>query len=403
MNDIAIRAEDLSKCFRRGRRGLGLKERLTRRGSRSVQSGEVVWALREASFEIKRGETFGLIGHNGAGKSTALKVLAGIFEPTSGRVAVNGRVSALLELGAGFHPDLTGRENIRMNGSILGLSRRQIESSMADIIEFSGLADAVEDPVKTYSSGMYARLGFAIAVKLDPEILIVDEILSVGDEEFQRRCFDYMHELRKAGTTIVMVSHAMQQIEWMCDRAAWLDHGRVRAVGHTPGLVNAYLDEVNRQEAEESGRMQIEGPVVGSGEVELTAFEYVAADGSVVDEVISGGSYTFRLHYIAHESIAEALLGLGVFTSTGELVAAPSTRNTETVSLPAGVGTVEFMVEDLPLSPGIYDLSTLIGTRGHWFDVRTRAFPLHVRGRGNEDAGLTQLPGTWRIRPGSGS
>lgn len=403
MSDVAIRAESLSKSFRRGRHASGLKERLTRSGRRNSAAAEEVWALRDASFEIQRGETFGLIGHNGAGKSTALKVLAGIFEPTSGTVTVSGRVSALLELGAGFHPDLTGRENIRMNGSILGLTRRQIEASMSEIIEFSGLSDAVDDPVKTFSSGMYARLGFAIAVKLDPEILIVDEILAVGDEEFQRRCIDYMHELRKGGTTIVMVSHAMDQIEWMCDRAAWLDHGRIRAVGATAGLVNAYMDEVNRHEATRSGSLGSGGPVVGSGEVELTAFEYVTADGTVVDEVISGQQCTFRLHYVAHESVQEGLLGLGIFTGTGELLAAPSSRRSGPVPLARGAGTIDFEVVDLPLSPGIYDVSTLIGTKGHWFDVRTRAFPLRVRGRGSEDGGLTQLSGAWKVSSASGA
>lgn len=399
MSDVAIRAEALSKSFRRNRHAAGIKERLIRRANHSAL--DEVWALRDASFEIERGETFGLIGHNGAGKSTALKVISGIYEPTSGTVDVLGRVSALLELGAGFHPDLTGRENIRMNGSILGLSRRQIEANMAEIIEFSGLADAVDDPVKTYSSGMYARLGFAIAVKLDPEILIVDEILAVGDEEFQRRCLDYMHELRKGGTTIVMVSHAMDQIEWMCDRAAWLDHGQVRAVGSTASLVNAYLDEVNRNQATRVGQLGSGGPVVGTGEVELTAFEYLTATGDVVDEVISGEPCIFRLTYVAHEAVPDALVGVGIFTGTGELLAAPSSRRNGSVSLEPGPGTVEFMVSDLPLSPGIYDVSTLIGTRGHWFDVRTRAFPLRVRGRGVEDGGLMQMAGAWRISQAS--
>ncbi len=245
MTAIAIRAENLSKRFwLHTDRRTALKERLVRG---RAPAGREFWAVRDASFEIEQGSTFGLLGHNGSGKSTTLKVLAGIYRPTSGRVFVNGRVSALLELGAGFHGELTGRENIRLNGAILGMSRRQIDSAMEGIIDFAGIGDFIDSPVKVYSSGMFVRLGFAIAVSLDPEILIVDEVIAVGDEEFQRKCFDHLFELRKRGTTIVLVTHALSLIQDLCDRAAWLDHGLVREIGPARETVDSYLRDVNER------------------------------------------------------------------------------------------------------------------------------------------------------------
>lgn len=401
MSDIAIAADRLSKQFRR-HTATSFKERMMRRGHARA---DTIWALQDATFEVARGEAFGLIGPNGAGKSTALKVLAGIFEPTSGNVTVSGRVSALLELGAGFHPDLTGMENIQMNGSILGLSRKEIQANTPKIIEFSGLGDAVEEPVKTYSSGMYARLGFSIAVHLNPEILIVDEILAVGDEEFQRRCFDHIYELRQRGTTIVMVSHAMNQIEWMCDRAALLDHGHVRAVGPTAEVIASYMGNVNRAEAATGGRITASGPAVGGGEVELEAIEFLG-DGSTPGELITGRPGTIRLHVLAHQAVPETLVGLGVFTRRGELVSAPSSRREALpLALPKGASTIDFAIPEVLWNPGTYEVSTFLGVKGHWFDMRDKAFALRVRGLGSEDEGMTQAPGEWVVTalPGSGS
>ena len=247
MTQIAIQADHLSKRFwLQTERRTSLKERFVR--GRSPKAREF-WALRDASFSIERGSTFGLVGHNGSGKSTTLKVLAGIYRPTSGRVVVSGRVSALLELGAGFHGELTGRENIRLNGAILGMSGRQIDAAMDGIIDFAGIGEFIDSPVKVYSSGMFVRLGFAIAVSLDPEILIVDEVIAVGDEEFQRKCFDHLFELRKRGTTIVLVTHALGLIADLCDRAAWLDHGVVQEIGPAREVVDSYLRSVNEHEA----------------------------------------------------------------------------------------------------------------------------------------------------------
>jgi len=248
MTRYAIQADKLSKRFwLNAERHTSIKERLVRR---NMPKGREFWALRDASFEIERGSTFGLLGQNGSGKSTTLKVLAGIYRPTSGTVMVDGRVSALLELGAGFHPDLTGRENIRLNGAILGLGGKQVDAAMDRIIDFAGLGEFIDSPVKIYSSGMYVRLGFAIAVSLDPEILMVDEVIAVGDEEFQRKCFDHLFELRKRGTTIVLVTHSLGTIRDMCDQAAWLEHGRIRQLGPAADVVDGYIRDVNEREVQ---------------------------------------------------------------------------------------------------------------------------------------------------------
>jgi lipopolysaccharide transport system ATP-binding protein len=220
--DPAILVDGVSKKFRWHRdKRHSIKERLVRG---KPQQLDEFWALKDVSLEIPTGTTFGLIGHNGSGKSTLLKLLAGIIRPSSGSVATTGRISALLELGAGFHPELTGRENIYLNGAILGLTRKQIDASLEGIIDFAGIGEFVDVPVKVYSSGMYVRLGFSIAVTVDPEILLVDEIVAVGDEEFQRKCFDHLHALHRRGTTIVIVSHALGIVENLFQSAAWLDH-----------------------------------------------------------------------------------------------------------------------------------------------------------------------------------
>ncbi len=199
------------------------------------------WALRDVNLSVDRGETFGLIGPNGAGKSTLLKLIARVFKPTSGRVVVRGQVAPLLEFGAGFHPELTGRENIYLNGALLGFSRQEMEEKFEGIVDFAELWDFIDVPLRTYSSGMWARLGFAVATDVDADILLVDEVLSVGDESFQRKSSTRMQEFRDRGTSSVLVSHNMDMIIKMCDRTAWLDHGQIKAVGKTSEVVQAYL------------------------------------------------------------------------------------------------------------------------------------------------------------------
>src|SRR3954451_5200641 len=238
MGDIAVSAEGVSKRFRLyHERNQSLKAAFMR-GRRAKY--EEFWALRDIDLQIEAGKTFGLIGHNGSGKSTLLKCMAGILVPDKGRLQTNGKISALLELGAGFHPELSGRDNVYLNGSILGMSKKQIDAQFDEIVDFAGLETFIDTPVKNYSSGMYVRLGFSVAINVDPEILMVDEVLAVGDESFQRKCMDKFKEFRDDGRTVVIVSHALGTMRTMCDEVAWLDHGKLVATGRPGELVDQY-------------------------------------------------------------------------------------------------------------------------------------------------------------------
>jgi ABC-2 type transport system ATP-binding protein/lipopolysaccharide transport system ATP-binding protein len=240
-----IRVHGVSKKFRLERnRPSSIKEAVLRLGKKS--DVDDFWVLRDIDLDIEPGSFFGLIGHNGSGKSTLLRLMAGIHRPTTGTIESEGRLSALLELGSGFHPDLSGRENVFLNGAMLGLSRKQMAASMDQIIEFSGIGEFIDEPVKIYSSGMYVRLGFAVAVNVDPELLLVDEVIAVGDEEFQRRCMDHMNKLRAGGTTIVLVSHNTKLMADLCDTLGWLDHGRLMKVGEPEEVIEAYLEHVDK-------------------------------------------------------------------------------------------------------------------------------------------------------------
>ena len=399
MTEVAIHAEHLSKRFWiNTERRTGLKERVVRG---RAPKGREFWALRDASFEIPRGTTFGLLGQNGSGKSTTLKVLAGIYRPTSGRVFVNGRVSALLELGAGFHGELTGRENIRLNGAILGMSGRQIASAMDGIIDFAGIGEFIDSPVKVYSSGMFVRLGFAIAVSLDPEILIVDEVIAVGDEEFQRKCFDHLFELRKRGTTIVLVTHALSLIQDLCDEAAWLDHGVVRQIGTSREVVDNYLRDINEREVRARDEIPVgvptpAGPVrLGTGEVRIEKVEFLDGAGHQSPVLIAGSPCVIRLHYKADVAVNQAVFGIGFLHESGVNVAGPNSSRTGSRPVPKGKGHVDFVVDELLLQAATYQVSTAIVDRGHMYDYADREFDLHVRATGEQEPGLTRMPGAW--------
>jgi ABC-type polysaccharide/polyol phosphate transport system ATPase subunit len=250
MADVALRMEHVYKKFRKGEVFNSLRDLVPALTGRMFQRQDLAgddqrefWALRDVSFEVKHGEAFGIIGHNGAGKSTILKILSRIMKPTKGSMVVNGRLSALLEVSAGFHQDLTGRENIFLNGTILGMNRREIESKLDQIISFSGLEEFIDTPVKRYSSGMYARLGFSVAAHVDPQVLIVDEVLSVGDYMFQQRCMEHMRSILKGGTTVLFVSHNLKAVTELCSRAMLLNKGEVAIVGSTDSVVRHYLKD----------------------------------------------------------------------------------------------------------------------------------------------------------------
>lgn len=245
MSDPAVRVDSVSKKFRLyHERNQSLKSAVLRR-RRSIH--EDFWALRNISFDVPEGSTFGLIGSNGSGKSTLLKCLAKIYTPELGSITYNGRIAALLEVGSGFHPELSGRENIFLNGSILGMSRKEIAKKFDEIVDFSGVEAFIDQPVKNYSSGMYVRLGFSVAINVAPDILVVDEVLAVGDAAFQERCKQKFVQFRKDGKTVILVSHAMDMVQDMCDQVAWLRKGELVATGEARSTIASYLKSVEPQ------------------------------------------------------------------------------------------------------------------------------------------------------------
>ncbi len=400
----AITIDRVSKKFRLHRdRRTNLKEVVTARHRRNRYDD--FWALRDVSLEIPRGSTYGLVGHNGSGKSTLLKLVAGIHRPTAGTITSDGRVSAMLELGAGFHPELSGRDNVYLNGSILGMGRRQIAEAMDRIVAFSGLADFIDTPVKVYSSGMYVRLGFSIAVNLDPEILVIDEIIAVGDEEFQRRCFDHLHELRRRGVTIVFVTHSMPLVQSLCDQAAWLDHGRLRQTGQATAVAGAYLREVNQAESDAAGReprdpsMVPESARQGSHEIVITDVQFLAADGEPGHAVVAGEPMRVRIHYDAREPVPRPVFGLGFYTDTDIYVSGTNSRDPDRdPDVVSGPGHVDHVFDRCPLNPGSYVATAAVTdwSLAHRFDYWDHAFELHVRpGSAADHAGLVELAGGW--------
>ena len=405
----AIEVRSVRKKFRVAQdRRTNVKEALVRR-TRAARHRDF-WAVDDVSITIPRGSTYGLIGHNGSGKSTLLKTIAGIHLPTSGEVVAHGRVTALLEVGAGFHPELSGRENIYLNGAILGMTKKQIAAAMDDIIEFSGLAEFIDTPVKVYSSGMYVRLGFAIAVNLDPEILIVDEIVAVGDEEFQRRCIDYLHDLRERGTTIVVVSHSLDMIQRLCDRVAWLDHGHLVAEGPAQEVCEQYLAKVNAAEAkhlaEASGRSgTADEDREGTGAVRVTDLALVDDEGQPKALAVNGESVTLRVAYEVHQPVTDPIVFLDFWSENGQHLAGPdSWFGGLRLGTLTGSGTVDMRLPKLPLLPGVYSVSAAIasGKLDEVYDRTPRSCRLRVRSSGRyEAAGVFTIEGEWAINRSS--
>ena len=401
----AITVRDVSKRFRLYTdKPTDLKQMVTRL---SRARYEEFWALRDISLEVPKGESFGLVGHNGSGKSTLLRLMARIHQPTSGKVTTEGRVSALLELGAGFHPELSGRENIYLNGAILGLRKRDLDAVFDEIVEFAGLQTFIDSPVKVYSSGMYVRLGFAVAVHVDPSILMVDEVIAVGDEEFQRRCMDHLFKLRREGVTIVLVSHGLSVLQNLCDRLALLDHGVLQAIGDPADVVRRYLKRVDDVEehrrAVEVGADVVDfirAPGEASGEIKITRFEVLGPDGEEVVMPETGSSVTFRVHYDAREPIDDPRFGIAFHAENGVLIAA---RSTETDRIRTGrvegTGYVDLRVDDLQFSPSVLLISLGITDdhESHTYDHLYHAYELRVRQGPDdpEDSGLVRLRGAW--------
>jgi lipopolysaccharide transport system ATP-binding protein len=360
----SIRVENLSKEYRLGKKNQDnmLRERLVNLlknpFAKNTNTGETLWALRDVSFSIKEGEVVGIIGKNGAGKSTLLKVLSKITYPTSGRVKVRGRIAALLEVGTGFHEELTGRENIYLNGSILGMKKQEVEAKLDAIVDFAGVDRFIDTPIKRYSSGMRLRLGFAVAAHLEPDVLIIDEVLAVGDAGFQRKCLNAMEEVRSGGRTVLFVSHNMAAVENLCSRCLWIDNGQVRQDGDTGAVIQSYMgtfadtQQVARNLAGLESRR-------GSGEIRYTGIEFLSAEGQPLPVVRSGDRLTIRLHYHAQEPVSHPSFGFRLTTEMGTLVTDTSTwhHDIEIPVIPPGDGYIDLDIECLNLLPARYSFS----------------------------------------------
>jgi ABC-2 type transport system ATP-binding protein len=391
----AISVDDVSKQYRLyHERNQSLKAAIMRRARVKY---EEFWALRDVSFEVPQGATFALIGENGSGKSTLLKCMAHILRPEKGRIDTRGKISALLELGAGFHPELTGRENIFLNGSILGMSKKQLNQRFDEIVGFAGLEHFIDTPVKNYSSGMYVRLGFSVAINVDPEILLIDEVLAVGDAEFQRRCLEKFDDFQEAGKTIVIVSHALESVRNLCDTAAWLEHGLLRRIGTASEVIDEYLTESHTDRAADGDH----GARWGTGEAQVEKIEVLDGSGGPVKRVRTGDTVIFRFHYKSDALIEKPVWGMALFSLDGVWVTGPSTREVGLYPeklAPGDEGYVDLRVDRLLLLPGTYDVSASLFniTGATVYDMRHRALRFDVEfGDPHEEYGFMSLGGSW--------
>lgn len=417
--EYAIDVRNITKKFRVYLdKGSQLKERILFRKRRRFEEREV---LRGISFQARRGEAIGLIGHNGCGKSTTLKLLTKIMYPDSGTIEMNGRVSSLIELGAGFHPDMSGRENIYTNASIFGLTRREIDSRLADIIAFSELEEFIDNPVRTYSSGMYMRLAFSVAINVDADILLIDEILAVGDANFQTKCFNKLKEIKAKGTTIVIVSHSLGQIEQICDRSIWLHEGHIREDGAPKTVGLAYLEFMGQKlqddnaeqlaaeaaEIEEAPPPEADPPAEepeevkkrwGSGIARIRSITLKNADGRPQRVFRTGESIHLRLDYKVKKTVEDAVFGIGIFNRDGVQCYGTNTRidKLSEFSLTED-GSMELVLSEVPLLPGEYLLDLAIESGdGIPVDYFREACTLEMISSVH-DVGVTRIPHEWKL------
>ena len=436
MNAIEVRS--VRKTYRRysrRRQFATLKSALlSGRVLSDLRPDETFDALNGVSFDVPAGRTFGIVGRNGSGKSTMLKLIAGIGRPTAGTVVVRGRVSALIELGAGFHPEISGRENVYINGMMLGLTKREVAARFDEIVAFAELADFIDAPVKTYSSGMYMRLGFAVAIHVDPDVLLVDEVLAVGDEAFTHKCLDKFAELRRRGRTVLLVTHSLDLVTRFCDEALWLDAGVARLHGDPKRVVDAYLLDVSgveNQTFEEdmaaphanppdmSGAIEgrpsrgpgrpeqpadmsraVEGRW-GSREVEITAVEFVGHGGQPAHVFQSGDPIDIRLQVRASEPVTDLVFGVGIFNADGVCCYGTNTDIDGAASGGmSGDGQVRFTIDRLDLVEGSYKVDVAAHRKnGAPYDYHRLLHTLRVVSPVKE-TGIFRPPHRWNFSGG---
>jgi lipopolysaccharide transport system ATP-binding protein len=400
-----------------------LKNSLSRNRENKVE----IWALKDVSFSVKKGEIVGLIGRNGAGKSTLLKILSRITFPTSGTMKIQGRVGSLLEVGTGFHEELTGRENVYLNGSILGMTKKEVKSKLDEIVAFAEVEKFMETPIKRYSSGMRLRLGFSVAAHLDTDVLFVDEVLSVGDAAFQAKCLEKMKELRNSGRTLIVVSHFMDTVRNLCPRVLWIDNGRLHQDGTAEEIIKGYMEAMRGKWrpdikiTEFFGGEQQSGYDLtqavnrkGSGEIEYTGIEFRTLDGQPKKHVFCGDSLKVRLHYQVHKSVTKPNFFFRIHNEFGERVVTLSTYLSGIVipELQPGIGHVDLDLQNLNIMPDRYYLTLWInrysdipGEKETLFNGLDRCVPLDVKyvdyynsGKGTDKVwGSICIPCKWNI------
>lgn len=398
---VAIRAEALTKCYHLYEKPF---DRLKHFFWPKRTYGREFWALREASFEVARGEVLGIVGANGAGKSTVLQLVCGTLSPTSGSLKVSGRIAALLELGAGFNPEFTGRENVFLAASILGLSTDEIEAQYPQIVEFSGIGDFIDNPVKTYSSGMYVRLAFSVATNVNPDILVIDEALSVGDGEFTRKSFDRIMEFKKSGKTILFCSHSLYQVEAICNRAIWLDHGRIREQGRADEVVMAYNDFLNGATPAEvmdtdfarSSPVALEGKLASLKSIAVTVN---GRSGRALNATSGKDDVEIDVAFDSDPSMPCPHVAAGFMWPDGRIVCSASTffDDVRIERSAAGTGRVRLVFTRLPLLKGNYWAAVYLFCENgiHVYDCTNTAAEITVR-QDNLEQGVVSLPHYWK-------
>jgi ABC-type polysaccharide/polyol phosphate transport system ATPase subunit len=439
MNAITI--TNASKVYRRysqRRQFKTLKSALLSRSlTRDLRPDETFTAVRDVTVSVQRGRTLGVIGRNGSGKSTLLKLVAGITKPTSGTVHVNGRISALIELGAGFHPEISGRENVFINGIMLGLTKRQVARRFDEIVDFAELTDFIDAPVKTYSSGMYMRLGFAVAIHVDPDVLLVDEVLAVGDEGFTHKCLDKFSEFKRRGKTILLVTHSLGLVERFCDEALWMDSGSMKAIGDPKRVVGAYITDVEVSEeqqlaagdakAQESlAVVSPDEPVAavlpdhpietavgpadmfrategrwGSREIEITDVQLSGPDSEPGHVFHSGEPLTVRITLRSPIANEDFVIGIGIFNAEGVCCYGTNT-NIEDLKAVRILGDAEayFTIESLDLVEGTYKLDVAVHKLdGYPYDYHRLLYTFRVKSR-TKDVGIYRPRHAWRFSDG---
>ncbi len=436
MNAITVtHASKVYRRYSRRRQFSTLKSALLSRSLiGNLKPDETFAAVRNVTFNVPRGRTLGVIGRNGSGKSTLLKLVAGITKPSSGTVTVEGRISALIELGAGFHPEISGRENVFINGIMLGLSKREITRRFDEIVEFAEMADFIDAPVKTYSSGMYMRLGFAVAIHVDPDVLLVDEVLAVGDEGFTHKCLDKFAEFKRRGKTILLVTHSLGLVERFCDDALWMDSGELKGMGDPKRIVGAYITDVEVSEehqlAVSDQRAQESAAVVspdepasavlpdhpietadapadmfrategrwGSREVEITGVELHGPDGAAAHVFHSGEPLTIHIALRAPIAIDDFVIGIGLFNAEGVCCYGTNTSLEELKGIRIfGDAEARFTIDSLDLVEGTYKLDVAIHkVDGYPYDYHRLLYTFRVKSR-TKDVGIYRPRHNWRF------